>query len=291
MTEYSLFTGCVIPNRIPFIEASARKVFEKLGVTFKDVPFTCCPDPTGTVMVSKDVWLGLGAGNLAMAEAEGKPVCSLCNGCTQTLKAVQHEINHHPKSKKLANHLLSGTGKEVKGDAVIKHFVDVLRNDVGVDNVKAAVTKSLAGLKIACHTGCHYSRPSEVMQIDDPFEPKFLRELVAATGAEPVDYEEEWLCCGSAVANVDNDTALNLSLRKFKSAVEAGADAFVVCCPACFQRLENCQRDLKKAGFEKQVPIIYVTELLALAMGLSAADINLKMHRVKAKEIIEKFGL
>ncbi len=290
MADYSLFTGCMIPNRIPFIEASARKVFEKLGVNFTDLPYTCCPDPTGMAMLSKDVWLALGANNLAMAEADGKSVCSLCNGCTQTLKAVQHEIAHHPKSKKKVNAILDKVGKKVNGGVEVKHFLDILRNDIGVEKIKEVLSKKLTGVKVACHTGCHYARPTEVMQIDDPFEPKFLREVVAATGAEPVDYADEWLCCGSAVANVDDDTATALNLRKFKSAVEAGAEAFVVICPACFQQLENCQRNLKKAGFETQVPIIYLTELLALAMGMSGEDLNLKLHRVKPKELLEKIG-
>jgi heterodisulfide reductase subunit B len=282
--SFSLFAGCLIPNRIPFIEASARKVFEKLGITMSDVPFACCPDPTGMVMASRDAAIALGGYNLALAEAAGKPVMSLCNGCTQSLKVTQHEITHHPASKAAVNAVLSKVGKSVQGNISVKHFVQVLMEDVGVDKIKAAVTKQLSGLKVACHTGCHYARPSEVMQYDDPFEPKFLRELVAATGAQPVDYDEEWLCCGSAVANVEDDTALALNEKKFKSAVGAGADIMCVICPACFQRLDGCQRGLKEK-VDKQIPILYLTELLALAMGMPAEELNLKMHRVKAKEL------
>ncbi|GAB4308943.1 MAG: CoB--CoM heterodisulfide reductase subunit B [Promethearchaeota archaeon] len=289
MTEYCLFPGCVIPNRIPFIEASARFVFNKLGVAVSDLPFTCCPDPTGLVMASKDSWLVLGANNLAMAEAAGKPVLSLCNGCTQTLKAVQHELQHHPRTMAKVNAMLEKVGKKVNGGATVRHFVDVLRNEVGVEKIKAALTRSLEGLKVACHTGCHYARPSEVMQFDDPFEPKFLRELVAATGATPVDYEDEWLCCGNAVANKDEETAKALNERKFKSIVAAGADVVCVVCPACFQRLDGVQRSLKGV-VAKQLPVLYLTELFALAMGASAADINLKMHRVKDDELVTRMG-
>lgn len=284
---HKVFTGCVIPNRIPFIEASARAVFDKLNVPLEDAPFTCCPDPTGMTMVSKDAWLALGANNLAMAE--GKPIVSLCNGCTQTLKTVNHELHEHPRTKERVNELLSKVGKNINGNVVIKHFVQLLKEDVGVPAIKNLVTRPLSDLKIACHTGCHYARPTEVMQYDDPFKPKVLRELVAATGAKVVDYEEEWLCCGNAVAGVDEDTALAMNKKKFQSAIDAGADAFCVICPACFQRMDNCQRALKKQGL-KPLPIIYLTELIALAMGMSAADINLKMHRVKDKAMIAKFN-
>lgn len=290
MTEasnsYVLFPGCTIGNRIPFIEASARTVFEKLGVSFEDAAFSCCPEPIGFQSVDKESWLALGARNLCIAEVTGKSIVSLCNGCTQTLKAVNHELQSNLRTKLHVNEILSKVGKEFHGTTVVKHFVQILIEDIGVPNIKAAVTRPLTDLKVACHAGCHYSRPSEVIQWDDPMHPKHLRTLVEALGAKVVDYDEEVLCCGNGVAMTDEEVSTKLNLRKFKSALAAGANCMVVVCPACFQQLDSKQPNINKVyGTDINVPVLYLTELIALAMGISATDLNLKMHRIKTDSV------
>ena len=160
MSEMKMFEGCTIGNRIPFIEAASRKVFDKIGVTTSQAPFSCCPDPTGMKSFSNDVWLALGARNLCLAEAEGKDIISLCNGCTNTLRGVQHQLKHNNLLKDKVNAELAKIGKEYKGSIDIKHFVDVIKDKL--DAVKGAITKQLTGLKVACHPGCHYMRPASL---------------------------------------------------------------------------------------------------------------------------------
>jgi len=290
--SFVIFPGCTIGNRIPFIEASARSVFKKLGVTFEDAAFSCCPEPVGFQSVDKETWLALGARNLCIAEAIGKDVVSLCNGCTQTLKAVNHELKASAEECEHINHILKKVNKQFKGTVNVKHFVQCLVEDVGLEKVKAAVVKPLNGIKIACHTGCHYSRPSEIMQWDDPMQPKHLRNLVEALGAKAVDYDEEILCCGNGVGMTDENVATKLNLRKFKSALKAGADCFAVICPACFQQLDAKQPNIKKVFNEDiNVPVFYLTELMAIAMGLPVKDLNLKMHRIKTAPVLGKLGI
>ncbi|MHA1300567.1 MAG: CoB--CoM heterodisulfide reductase iron-sulfur subunit B family protein, partial [Candidatus Helarchaeota archaeon] len=230
MTDMKLFLGCVIPNRLPFLESTSRKVLEKLGVETSDGQFSCCPEPVGFQSVHKEGWLALGARNLCVAEAEGKNIISLCNGCTQTLKAVNHELKHDEDKKSEVNEILSKVGKEYKGTSVVKHFVQVLIEDVGIDKIKSMVTNPMSKIKAACHTGCHYSRPSEIMQWDDPLKPKFLRELVAATGAQVVDYEGEEICCGNGAGNTSKDVGDALAKNKIKNAKAGGANCLIVIC-------------------------------------------------------------
>ncbi|MEJ2295280.1 MAG: heterodisulfide reductase-related iron-sulfur binding cluster [Candidatus Lokiarchaeota archaeon] len=277
MTEYKMFEGCTIGNRIPFIEAASRKVFEKVGIETSQAPFTCCPDPTGLKSFDNDVWLTMGALNLCIAELESKPIISLCNGCTNTLRGVQHQLKHDSLLKEKVNNELA-------------HFVDVLHEHL--DNVKEAITKPLSGLKVAVHPGCHYMRPTEWMESDDPMRPKVLKELVAASGATLVEYEEEVLCCGSAVTNAYEEYGLANLKIKMDSVKRSGADVVVVNCPACFQQFDTKQRDLgKKYETEYDIPVLYITELYALAMGYSPDDIGLKFHRTRLKSILEKLGL
>ena len=289
--EYKLFPGCTIGNRIPFIEASARKVFDKLGIKTSDAAFACCPDPVGFNSVDHTSWLAMGARNLTLAEAEGKDIVSLCNGCFQTLKLVNVELNNNEHEKEKINKILKVIGKEFKGSIKVKHFVEVL-HDYGPEKIKEFVTHDFSGLKVACHTGCHYNRPSEIVQTDDPMEPVKLRELVAATGATPIDYAEEMLCCGSGVGNAEEAPSMQLLANKFSSAVKAGADVFVVICPACFQQMDTNQ---KKAGTQSnnefKIPILYLTELFALSFGMSPDELGLKFHRARLTTFLEKNGL
>jgi heterodisulfide reductase subunit B2 len=289
--EYKMFQGCTIGNRIPFIEASSRKVFDKLGIKTSDAPFACCPDPVGFNAVDHTSWLAMGARNLTLAEEEGKDIVSLCNGCFQTLKAVNHELTEDSHEKEKINKILESVDREFKGTINVKHFLEVL-HEVGEAKIKENIKKELSGLKVACHTGCHYNRPSEIMQTDDPMEPKKLREVVSWTGVTPVDYEEEMLCCGSGVANAEEEPGMQVLKNKFDSAIDAGAEAFVVICPACFQQMDTKQRDLKKL-FEEDynVPILYLTELLALAFGESPDDLGMRYHRARARDLLEKYEL
>jgi heterodisulfide reductase subunit B len=292
MTEYKMFEGCTIGNRIPFIEAASRKVFEKVGIETSQAPFSCCPDPTGMKSFDNNAWLAVGARNLCLAEAEGKDIISLCNGCANTLRGVQHQLKHDSLKKEKVNAELAKIGKEFKGSIDIKHFVDVLKNEIGMDKIRGAITKQLSGLKVACHPGCHYMRPAEWMESDDPLRPTNLKELVSASGATVVEYDELALCCGSAVTNAYEEHGFANLKIKMDSIKKAGADAIVVNCPACFQQLDTRQRDLSKAfETEYNIPVLYLTELYALAMGVSPDELGLKFHRTRLSNLLEKLGI
>ncbi|MHA1291913.1 MAG: CoB--CoM heterodisulfide reductase iron-sulfur subunit B family protein [Promethearchaeota archaeon] len=290
MTEYKMFEGCTIGNRIPFIEAASRKVLDKIGVQTSQAPFSCCPDPTGMKSFDNDAWLAIGARNLCLAEAEGKPIISLCNGCANTLRGVKHQLKHDSLKMSKINAELAKIGKEFKGSVDVKHFVDVIKENL--DAVKGAISKQLSGLKVACHPGCHYMRPAEWMESDDPLRPKNLKEIVAATGATVIDYDQLALCCGAAVTNAYQEHGLANLKRKLDSIKKAGANVICVNCPACFQQFDTMQRDLsKKYETDYNIPVLYLTELLALAMGISPDDIGLKFHRTRLKSLLENLGL
>jgi heterodisulfide reductase subunit B len=283
MTEYKIFEGCTIGNRIPFIEAASRKVFDKIGIETSQAPFSCCPDPTGMKTFDNDAWLVIGARNLCLAEADSKDIISLCNGCANTLRGVSHQLKHDSLKKEKINKQLAKIGKQYKGTIEVKHFVDVIKENL--DKLKDSITNPMNGLKVACHPGCHYMRPAEWMESDDPMIPKNLKEIVAITGATIVNYPEEVLCCASAVSGAYPEYGDLILKKKLDSISKAGANVICVNCPACFQQFDTKQKDLsKKFGANYDIPVLYVTELLALAMGVSADDIGLKFHRIRMKE-------
>jgi len=289
--EFKMFQGCTIGNRIPFIEASARFAFEKLGIETSDAPFACCPDPVGFNAIDHTSWLAMAARNLTIAEEEGKDIISLCNGCFQTLELVNQELKHDEHERGKINEILKSIGREFNGSVNVRHFVEVLY-EIGAEKIKEQVTKDLSGLKVACHTGCHYNRPSEVIKTDDPMKPIKLRGVVEAAGATPVDYAEEVTCCGTGVGNAEEGPSLQILINKLESAKNAGAEAFIVNCPACFQQFDTNQKKAEKLAEKTYgLPILYITELLALSFGMSPAEMGLKFHRSRLNALLEKYNL
>jgi heterodisulfide reductase subunit B len=286
--SYDLFLGCVIPARLPFLEASSRKVFEKLGIKLNDVDgFSCCPDPTGIELIDEKTWLALGARNLSLSHNNGG-IISFCSGCVETLKGVNHYIRKDASIRDEVNSILKKVGKKYDGSTNVKHFAQVLYENL--DKVRENVVHPLNGFRVAVHYGCHYLRPSEIINWDDPFEPKTLDEIVKALGADSIDYDLKMECCGNPLEKSDKELSLQLIDNKFKSIQESGANCVTLVCPACFQQFDFNQRELskdKEVGYD--FPIFYLSELIALAFGFKREELGLKFHRVKATKLLEGF--
>jgi len=286
--SYDLFLGCVIPARLPFLEASSRKVFEKMGIKLNDVDgFSCCPDPTGIELIDHKTWLALGARNLSLSNNNGG-IISFCSGCVETLKGVNYYINKDSEVKNEVNKILKSVGKNYEGKTEVKHFAQVLYENL--DKVRKNVQHPLTGFRVAVHYGCHYLRPSEIINWDDPFEPTTIDEIVRALGADTIDYELKMECCGNPLEKSDKEISLQMIDNKFKSIQEAGANCVTLVCPACFQQFDFNQRELSK---EREIaynfPIFYLSELVALAFGFKPEELGFNFHRVRPKELLEGF--
>ncbi len=286
--SYDLFLGCVIPARLPFLEASSRKVFEKLGIKLNDVDgFSCCPDPTGIELIGHKTWLALGARNLSLSYDNGG-IISFCSGCVETLKGVNFSINKDPKVKKEVNETLKKIGKSYNGQTEVKHFAQVLYENL--DKVRENIVHPLNGFKVAVHYGCHYLRPSEVINWDDPFYPVTIDEIVRVLGADSIDYELKMECCGNPLEKSDKDLSLQMIDNKFKSIEESGANCVTLVCPACYQQFDFNQRELnKKNETNYNFPIFYLSELVALAFGFKSEELGFKFHRVRPTTLLEGF--
>ncbi|MFW9987902.1 MAG: CoB--CoM heterodisulfide reductase iron-sulfur subunit B family protein [Candidatus Odinarchaeota archaeon] len=286
--SYDLFLGCVIPARLPFLEASSRKVFEKLGIKLNDVDgFSCCPDPTGIELIDHKTWLALGARNLSLSNNNGG-IISFCSGCVETLKGVNYYINKDPEAKNEVNKVLKNIGKKYEGKTKVKHFAEVLYENL--DKVRENVVHPLTGFRVAVHYGCHYLRPSEIINWDDPFEPTTIDEIVKALGADSIDYELKMDCCGNPLEKSDKELSLQMINNKFESIQEAGANCVTLVCPACFQQFDFNQKELSK---EREIPynfpVFYLSELVALAFGFKSEELGFNFHRIRPSELLERF--
>ena len=290
--SYALFLGCFIPIRLPQIEAVARDILPRLGVELVDIDgFTCCPEPVG-FLTDRMTALSISARNIALAEEAGLDILTLCNGCTYTLRTANAVLKTDSALRARVNEVIAETGHQYKGTIEVRHFAQVLSKQVGVEAIKAQVKKPLTGLRVACHPGCHLISPHDVMDYDDALDPVVLDGMVAALGAEPVDWDKKTGCCGWTLTNYGEKEGANRLLgAKLAAMHEARADCSAVICPQCFYQLDTGQmltrRELK---LDYKIPTIYYLQLLALAMGKSIDESGIRLHRVKDTALEEKLG-
>ncbi len=277
---FSLYTGCLIPSKFPFIEMASRRVLEALGLELHDIEGAgCCPNQMAIQSTDRELWLTIAARNLALAEASGRDVLSLCNGCYDTLKTVRSELLADDALRRRVNARLAELGLEFRGSVEVKHVVQVLRDDVGLNAIDQRVVRPLRGARLAAFAGCHVRRPGDHMGFDDPERPHYLGDILRAIGAAPVAYTERDSCCGGGFSIGRKDDVVPAARRVFRSAMGAGGAALVVTCPYCFAQFFAAERRIRDIYFEGlDMPVFYVTELVGLAMGLDPDELGLPLH-------------
>ena len=290
--KYAFFSGCFAPAMARQFELSARNVAKELGLGFIDVEgFACCGFPIRSV--NQETALLLAARNLSVADALGLDICTICTGCASTLAGTSKELMHNDRLREKVNEKLQQIGRPYGGNVKVKHFMRVLYEDVGPETIRSRVKKSLKGLKLAPHYGCHYLKPSSVFdRFEDPEFPRTLDELISALGAEAVDYEDRMHCCGGEILDVDDNIALMMAKSKLGHVNATGADAIVVICPLCGSMYDRNQRTIERrfnAAYD--VPVLFYSQVLGLALGLEPKDLGLDMNRVKTPGLMNKLGL
>lgn len=288
---YALFLGCTIPARARNYEQSVRAVAGRFGITLVDIPdFACCGFPIASA--DHRVAEALAARNLSIAEEKGLPICSLCSSCTSSLTEVSRHLQGSPRELQEVNERLARINRQYRGPVEVRHFVRILWEEVGLDRIREAVTRPLTGLRLAAHYGCHFIKPSEVYQGFDLVEdPRTLDELIRVTGATAVDYTRKKQCCGGSVLVADERTAMEIGRDKLVELKSLQADALVVVCPFCGVMFDSQQKKMEKTFEETyEIPVLYMTQVLGLAMGMGDKELGLGTHAVKTKAIVEKVG-
>jgi heterodisulfide reductase subunit B len=282
--------GCVIPNRLPFIEVAIRETLRHFEVVTQDLQgFSCCPNPLSLAHLSHRAALAIAARNLAVAQNHNVDILTPCSGCFETLKGAAAQLFNDETLRDQVNTILAEIGYKYEGNVQVKHVVQFLYEDIGIAAIADAVQYSLRGLRVALHYGCHLLRPSHLLKLDDPLHPIFLHRLVHALGATPVPYQDEMDCCGQGTHVGDRDLSFRMAGTKLSHIQQAGADALVVACPACFLNFDLFQRlALRDQPRHNPVPVFYYPELLCLALGTPIERLGLGLHRVKVDSALAR---
>ncbi|MCL1977241.1 MAG: CoB--CoM heterodisulfide reductase iron-sulfur subunit B family protein [Candidatus Bathyarchaeota archaeon] len=286
--KYLFFLGCAIPYRVSSYEVSSRKILAKLGVELVELPeFNCCGLPLDPV--SHEAMLVLAAKNLALAEQQDLNILTLCPGCAGTLKKVNKILKEDSQLKQQVNEHLKEAKLEFKGTTETKHLLQFLKEEIGVDKIKAAVTKPLTGLKVAEHNGCHVLRPKQYIGFDDPEDPQTLKMLIEATGATCLDYVDETECCGAPSVGISDKVALSLARDKLNHIKDVQAQALITICPFCHIMYDTNELRIEKLFNEVYgIPVLHYPQLLGLALGLKPEELAFSDLRVNPSRLIEQ---
>jgi len=288
--RYAFYLGCTIPARSRNYELSARKVAETLGVEFVDVKeFVCCGFP----MKASDIKAAevMAAYNLALAEKNDLDICVLCSSCASQLTEVAHDLSEDGPKREEVNKELSRAGLKYGGGVRVKHFAHILLEEVGEEKIKEHLVRDLSDLRIAAHYGCHYLKPSEIYDgFDHVEDPKSIETLTAFTGAKIVDYHGKRRCCGGPVLPVVEDVALSVAKEKLDDISKTDANAMCLVCPFCSVMFDDNQKGIESEyDTTYNLPVLYLTQVLGLAMGFERKELGLNMNVVKTKDLLSQY--
>ncbi len=278
--EKSMFWGCIIKYRLPFIEKATQKVAELFDVEFVDnEKHSCCPEPNGIKNANHYLHSLTAARNLSIEKRDKLYVA--CNGCFETLKASHSEISIDDKLKADIQADLESMNLKFNEKLNIMHLIEFYAREIGIAALKEKVQFPLNGLRVAVHYGCHFLRPSSKIQTDNPLDPHIFDEIIEAIGAQSINYTGKLMCCGGSLSRAEREVEAQAILKhKLDMMVEAGVDAIVVSCPECFLQFDLQQRRLKRRDFVYDIPVFYISELLAIAFGIPPEELSFKYHSI-----------
>ena len=282
--KYAYYPGCPSGTTAMEQDMSMKAVFEKLGIELEEVEdWNCCG---ASEVEDPELVYALNARNLAIAEKQGLNIVTPCSICYYNLarsnNALKGDEELRARVRSIDDSLAYNGGVEVK------HVLDVLVNDIGIEALKQKLEKKVEA-KVAPYYGCYIGRPPETA-FDDPDAPSLMDRLVELVGAEVVPYNyTKTKCCGGPLMMTRQDIAFEMARKVLEGAKNAGADCIALACPLCGMMLDAKQPDIEEAfGIEIGMPVLYITQLLGLALGIDSGKLGLNKNIVDTKDIIGK---
>lgn len=285
MPSIGYYPGCSLSGSAAEYDRSLRAVAAALDVTLNEIPDWVCCGASSAHAMDHYMARALAADTLAKARRAGlEQVLAPCAMCFQRLAVMSHEMAEQPGlSKRLAEAL--GEPADLGLDHVRPVSVLKWLADLGEDTIRAQVKKPLKGLKVACYYGCLLVRPGKVTGESEVEAPRAMENLLKLLGAEPVRWSMALECCGGSFALSRKDVVLRQGRKVFDAAHAAGADVFCLACPMCHANLDMRQTEFGVAG-DDRMPVMYLTQLMGLAFGLSGEAMGFDGHFVPVESCV-----
>lgn len=287
--KVSYFPGCTLNTKGKGFDRSVREALAVLGVELEELPDWNCCGASFPLLVDNLLDLAGPTRILVGASAQGEKLATACTTCYNVLKRTNRVLRLDQEKRDRLNYFLEA---DYQGQVEVLDVLQILRDNVGFEKVKGEVKKDLAGLKVACYYGCMVLRPPAEVAYDDPENPCALDDLMASLGAEPVLWGGKVECCGNYLVAIKPEVAMEMSYRVISSAYRSGAEVIATNCPLCQFNLDRWQKELvvKRGGF-RPLPVLYFTQLLAVALGLDPTRYDLEKHYVDPQPLLKARGL
>jgi len=281
--EYLYYPGCSLEAAARQYDESLRAVFAALNIGLKELEDWNCCGATMYMSVSETTSLAISARNLALAGQDGgRELVAPCSACYTVLLKTHRFLQESPELREKVDRLLGEAGLRYNLNVRVRHPLDVLVNDVGIEAIAAAAQRSLRGVRFAPYYGCQIVRPER--GFDDREFPESMDRLFERLGATAVYFPMKTRCCGGMLMTTFPQVCLELVKELLECAVENGAACIVTTCPMCQVNVEAYQKRVNKE-FKKtfEIPVLFFTQLLGLALGCSERDLGLQRNLVPLK--------
>ena len=260
--KYSYYPGCTLRTKAKDLDDYARASAKALGFELEEIEdWQCCGGvyPLGTDEIATKLSC---VRALNAAKEKEQELVTVCSACHHVMKRVNDDMKNVEDICTRANNYME-LDEPYKGETNVLHFLEVLRDKVGFDELKKKVVNPLTGKKIGAYYGCLLLRPGKVLNFDNPENPKIMEDFIRAIGAEPVIYPYRNECCGGYISLKEKDMAKGMCDKITESAEGFGADMLITACPLCMYNLNKSSK--------KEIPVVYFTERLAEALGVKEA--------------------
>ncbi|MFC2003057.1 CoB--CoM heterodisulfide reductase iron-sulfur subunit B family protein [Chloroflexota bacterium] len=286
MKYYSYYPGCSSEATAIGLELSNQAIAKPLDIELIEVEdWNCCGStPYGSLDKPESVLVA--ARNLALVEKTGLDLVTPCSSCFLTLYGANLQLRENPRLMERVNEALAVANLEYHGQVRVRHLTEVLVNDITPEAISTKVKRSLNGLKVAPYYGCQLVRPD--YGFDAPESPQSLDRLVASLGAEVVPFPLKNRCCGGSLIISEENLALGLIRKLLENATENGAECITTPCPLCQINLDAYQgRVNSKFKTNFNLPVLFVTQLIGLALGIEPKSLGLNTNIVSPSRVLD----
>jgi heterodisulfide reductase subunit B len=298
--KYGYFPGCSLEKNAYSYQKSTMAVAEPFGLEFLELDDWNCCGATEYISLNKTAAYALVARNLVLAKqidtgsnGNKKQLIAPCSACFLNLSKAESYLTESPELANKINIALAAGGMHYEaGGLAVRHLLDVFVNDVGYEAIKEKVVKPLTGLRIAPYYGCYIVRPRFQGVFDDFEHPVTLDKLMKALGAYVIDFPLKAQCCGGHMTQISEPVAMDIINRLLRNAQEYNTDIIVTLCPMCQLNLDAYQSAVNR--FYKtnyHIPVLYFTQMIGLALGMSAKELGIGSELVDARSALAKIDV
>jgi heterodisulfide reductase subunit B len=283
--QYLYFPGCSLKSTAVAYDLSVRAISASLGIELIELEDWNCCGTTAYGSIERLESICVPCRNLALAERTGLDLVTPCTACFRTFERVNSHLRLYPFLKPKVDRILGAAGLEYQGKVRVRHLVEILLNDVGVEAIAPKVVNPLHGLRVALYYGCLLVRPR--VAFDDPENPQSLDGLLGSLETEVVPFPAKGRCCGGALLISNVDLALGLIQRILESAESNGAECIVTVCPLCQLSLDAYQGMVNsRFGTRYKIPVVFLSQLLGTALGIEPKELGFERGIVSPEKVL-----